>query len=136
MSLFYILWLKLKKAQLQNYKNYTVHPETLGRGINCPRYFWKNGLAQVIYRPCAKYSLKGLKPWKKFAVHLQLIIYTTKYFQAGPWNEKYFSLKHLIIAVTTICMDCCQQSVHKTILVQLVGYWNKKNFYFQNKSQL
>ena len=41
-------------------KNYTAHPETLGRAINRPRYLWKNLFARAIYHPCTKYSLKGL----------------------------------------------------------------------------
>ena len=32
-----------------------------------------------------------------------------KHFQARPRNKKYFSLKHLTIAVTAICVESCSQ---------------------------
>ena len=45
-----------------------------------------------------------------FVGHLWLIIYTTKHFQAPPQNKKYVSFKHLIISVTTICVESCFQA--------------------------
>ena len=46
---------------IKKLQNYTARLETLGRATNRPCRFWKNLFAWAIYRPCAKYSLKGLK---------------------------------------------------------------------------
>ena len=77
----HIIWLILKKILLQNYKNYTARPETLGRAINRPHYLWKNLFALAIYRPRAKYSLKVLL----------MLYWITRFFY-----KQHFSKKHQV----------------------------------------
>ena len=74
---------------MQNHKNYTAHPETLGWAINHPCYFWKNLLAWAIYWLYAKYSLKGLNKilWF-FSNFMKWFLFENSY--PSCWINKYY----------------------------------------------
>ena len=51
----------IKENIIKKLQKFIAHPETLRQAINRLHYLQKNLFARVIYRPRAKYSLKGLK---------------------------------------------------------------------------
>ena len=89
------MWLTLKKIQLQNYKNYTACPETLGWAINRPCHLWKILFAQAIYRRRTTYLLKGLQYCLDGASQQKL--FTWRKINPSRWDLFYVEvISHLV----------------------------------------
>ena len=108
------MWLTLKKIQLQNYKNYTACPETLGWAINRPCHLWKILFAQAIYRRRTTYLLKGLQYCLDGASQQKL--FTWRKINPRRWDLFYVEVISHLVGMNQFSYKQCFYKAKYTIL--------------------